>query len=140
MTPVHMLPGLLQRVAAIPELEATKEDAAQLLLATAFNFPAVLATAGKQQWPQLQPVHSALLQCRDAAVRRTLACSLHEVAALLGPDQAMTDLGPAVQVGLLSMLWHESMFWIGTIQGPEHAMSHWGHCISGTVRLTVLWE
>lgn len=99
MTPLHMLPGLLQRVAAIPELEATREDAAQLLLATAFNFPAVLATAGKQQWPQLQPVHSALLQCRDAAVRRTLACSLHEVAALLGPDQAMTDLGPAIQVG-----------------------------------------
>ena len=93
-----MLPGLLQRVAAIPELEATREDAAQLLLATAFNFPAVLLTAGKQQWPQLQPVHSALLQCRDAAVRRTLACSLHEVAALLGPDQAMSDLSPAIQV------------------------------------------
>lgn len=93
-----MLTGLLQRVAAIPELEATREDAAQLLLATAFNFPAVLATAGKQQWPQLQPLHSALLQCRDAAVRRTLACSLHEVAALLGPEQAMSDLGPAIQV------------------------------------------
>lgn len=87
-------------MAAVPELAATQEDAAQLLLATAFNFPAVLATAGRQQWPQLQPVHTALLQSQDPAVRRTLACSLHELASLLGPEQAIADLGPTIQVSL----------------------------------------
>ena len=90
--------GLLQRVAAIPQLEVTGDEAAQLRLATAFNFPAVLAFAGTEQWPQLQPAHAALMRDRDPAVRRTLACSLHEVAALLGPDQALQDLGAAVQV------------------------------------------
>lgn len=89
--------SLLQRVAAIPQLEVTGDEAAQLRLATAFNFPAVLAFAGTEQWPQLQPAHAALMRDRDPAVRRTLACSLHEVAALLGPDQALQDLGAAVQ-------------------------------------------
>ena len=70
-----LLSGLLQRVAAIPQLEVTGDEAAQLRLA-----------------------HAALMQDRDPAVRRTLACSLHEVAALLGPDQALQDLGAAIQV------------------------------------------
>ena len=90
--------GLLQRVAAIPDLEVTADEAAELRLATAFNFPAVLAFAGLDQWPQLRRAHLLLLQDRDPAVRRTLACSLHEVAALLGPDQALQALGSAIQV------------------------------------------
>ena len=83
---------------AIPDLEVTGDEASQLRLATAYNFPAVLASAGQQQWPQLRPAHAKLLQDRDPAIRRTLACSLHEVAALLGPDRALADLGPAIQV------------------------------------------
>ncbi len=90
--------GLLQRVIAIPDLEVTGDEASQLRLATAFNFPAVLASAGLEKWPQLRPAHSKLLLDREPAVRRTLACSLHELAALLGAERALADLGPAIQV------------------------------------------
>ena len=83
---------------AIPDLEVTGDEAAQLRLATAFNFPAVLASAGQEKWPQLRPAHRALMLDRDPAVRRTLACSLHEIAALLGPEKALEDLGSAIQV------------------------------------------
>ena len=53
--------GLLQLVIAIPDLEVTGDEASQLRLATAFNFPA-------------------------------------ELAALLGAERALADLGPAIQV------------------------------------------
>ena len=101
--------GLLRRVTAIPDLEVTGDEAAQLRLATAFNFPAVLASAGQEEWPQLRPAHGTLLQDRDPAVRRTLACSLHEIAALLGPDQALQDLGPAIQVSA-PLPWHLALY------------------------------
>lgn len=90
--------GLLQRVIAIPDLEVTGDEASQLRLATAFKFPAVLASAGQEKWSQLWPAHSKLLLDREPAVRRTLACSLHELAALLGAERALADLGPAIQV------------------------------------------
>ena len=95
-----LIAGLLQRVIAIPDKEVTGDEAAHLRLATAFNFPAILASAGKEQWPQLQPAHRALLQAVDPAVRKTLACSLHEVARLLGPEQALQDLSSPIQVSL----------------------------------------
>ncbi|KAL3137768.1 hypothetical protein ABBQ38_005030 [Trebouxia sp. C0009 RCD-2024] len=89
--------GLLQRVTDIPDTEVTGDEAAHLRLATAYTFPAILASAGREQWPLLQPAHQALLQAADPAVRKTLACSLHEIARLLGPDQALQDLGSTIQ-------------------------------------------
>lgn len=98
LSPCLPLPGLLQRVTDIPDTEVTGDEAAHLRLATAYTFPAILASAGREQWPLLQPAHQALLQAADPAVRKTLACSLHEIARLLGPDQALQDLGSTIQV------------------------------------------
>lgn len=58
------------------------------LIRSAFNFPAVALTVGREQWHLLQPYHSTL--CRDKAdkVRQSLASSLHEVAKIVGPAQA----------------------------------------------------
>ena len=92
--------GLLRRVVDIPDKEVAGDEASQLRRATAFNFPAILASAGREQWPLLQPAHQALLQAADPAVRKTLACSLHEVARLLGPEQALQDLGSTIQVSI----------------------------------------
>lgn len=92
--------GLLRRVVDIPDMEVMGDEATQLRRATAFNFPAILASAGWEQWPLLQPAHQALLQAVDPAVRKTLACSLHELARLLGPDQALQDLGSTIQVSI----------------------------------------
>lgn len=92
--------GLLRRVVDIPDKEVVGDEATQLRRATAFNFPAILASAGREQWPLLQPAHQALLQAADPAVRKTLACSLHELARLLGPQQALRDLGSTIQVSM----------------------------------------
>lgn len=98
LTPFPRLPGLLRRVTDIPDKEVTGDEAAHLRMATAFTFPAILASAGREQWPLLQPAHQALLQAADPAVRKTLACSLHEIVRLLGPEQALQDLGSTIQV------------------------------------------
>ena len=97
------LPGLLRRVIEIPDKEVTGDEAALLRRATAFNFPAILVSAGIEQWPLLQPAHRALLQAVDPAVRKTLACSLHELARLLGPEKALQDLGATIQVSSNSL-------------------------------------
>ena len=93
-----LVAGLLRRVVDITDKEVGGVETTQLRQATAFNFPAILASAGREQWPLLQPAHQALLQAVDPAVRKTLACSLHELACLLGPEQALQDLGSTIQV------------------------------------------
>lgn len=54
----------------------------------AFNLPAVALTLGREKWHLLQEYYLEL--CRDKAdkVRQSLASSMHEIANIIGPDQA----------------------------------------------------
>jgi hypothetical protein len=58
----------------------------------AFNLPAVALTLGRDQWPQLRDYYLTL--CRDKVdkVRQSLASSMHEIANIIGPQQAADDL------------------------------------------------
>ncbi|KAL8278061.1 hypothetical protein RQP46_009521 [Phenoliferia psychrophenolica] len=61
----------------------------------AFNLPAVVLTLGRSKWPLLEDYYLKL--CRDKAdkVRQSLASSMHEVAKIIGQDQADQSLvGP----------------------------------------------
>ena len=58
----------------------------------AFNFPAVLLTLGKDQWPRLKEVHTKLTRDFRTKVRRTLSYSLFEVAKILGPELTESEL------------------------------------------------
>ncbi|GAA5955600.1 hypothetical protein JCM21900_006666 [Sporobolomyces salmonicolor] len=59
---------------------------------TAFNFPAVILTLGRDQWPVVREHHLALCQDPVEKARQSLASSLHEVAKIIGPDQADASL------------------------------------------------
>ncbi|GAA6005324.1 hypothetical protein JCM11491_002658 [Sporobolomyces phaffii] len=62
---------------------------------TAFNFPAVILTLGRDRWHLVRDHHQTL--CKDPVekARQSLASSLHEVAKVIGPDQADSSLvGP----------------------------------------------
>lgn len=50
----------------------------------AFCFPAVLQTIGVTRWPEVRELYHALVLSRSNKVKQTLACSLHEVARILG--------------------------------------------------------
>ena len=56
----------------------------------AFCFPAVLQTIGVTRWPEVRELYHALVLSRSNKVKQTLACSLHEVARILGDPQSGT--------------------------------------------------
>lgn len=56
---------------------------------------AVVLTAGRSKWPQMKPVYMKLAGTFRFPIRRSLACSLHEVAKILGPELADRDLATA---------------------------------------------
>ncbi|KAG0379838.1 Serine/threonine-protein phosphatase 4 regulatory subunit 1 [Mortierella sp. AD032] len=61
----------------------------------AFSFPAVILTAGRSKWDVMKPVYMKLAGTFRTPIRRSLACSLHEVAKILGPELADRDLAVA---------------------------------------------
>eukprot|EP01016_Furgasonia_blochmanni_P018633 TRINITY_DN2109_c0_g1_i3.p1 TRINITY_DN2109_c0_g1~~TRINITY_DN2109_c0_g1_i3.p1 ORF type:complete len:508 (-),score=98.30 TRINITY_DN2109_c0_g1_i3:695-2218(-) len=63
----------------------------EIILACSYNFPAVLQTLGPARWNVLGKTFSQLLKSNEK-VKRPLACSLHEIARILGPDRAEREL------------------------------------------------
>ncbi|KAF9157401.1 Serine/threonine-protein phosphatase 4 regulatory subunit 1 [Actinomortierella ambigua] len=61
----------------------------------AFSFPAVILTAGRSKWELMKPVYMRLAGTFRSPIRRSLACSLHEVARILGPELTDRDLAVA---------------------------------------------
>ena len=61
-------------------------------LICAFNFPAVALTLGGERWCEIREVYLEIASNPASGVRRTLAASLGEIAKIIGPEQAQTDL------------------------------------------------
>mmetsp|Transcript_6405 Transcript_6405/g.9323 ORF Transcript_6405/g.9323 Transcript_6405/m.9323 type:complete len:371 (+) Transcript_6405:395-1507(+) len=52
----------------------------------AYNFPAIVVTLGKERWNLLEQSYKMLTKDVQWKVRRSLACSLHEIAQIVGPE------------------------------------------------------
>ena len=89
--------GLLHSFAGMPSSAAGAEGL-DLQFACAFNLPAVLHTLGPPAWPALHPAFDWLTGSGEARNRCTLACSLHEIARMVGPQIAQRDLMRAARV------------------------------------------
>ena len=61
-------------------------------LICAFNFPAVALTLGSERWCEIREVYLEIASNPACDIRRTLAASLGEIAKIIGPEQAQTDL------------------------------------------------
>ena len=61
------------------------------MYACAFNFPAVLQTLGPSKWPILSKLFQTVLK-NDSKIRKPLACSLHEIAKIVGEEKAEKEL------------------------------------------------
>eukprot|EP01135_Chromosphaera_perkinsii_P002457 Nk52_evm63s223 gene=Nk52_evmTU63s223 len=66
----------------------------EIVLNCAFNFPAVIFTLGPQCWVCVRKVYKTLSADLHWKVRKTLAHSIHEVAALIGKEKTERDLVP----------------------------------------------
>jgi len=71
-----------------------------ILYWNAFDFPGVLLQMGDQYWPELAHSYKTLCCSPHAAVRKSLASSLHEFASILGPDITHRELVPALKIFL----------------------------------------
>lgn len=82
----------------------------------AYSLPAVALTLGSQNWHLLKNTAESLAADMQYKVRRTVACSLHELALILGPEIAASSLTPLfdgfikdldeVRIGVLNNLAH----------------------------------
>lgn len=60
----------------------------------AFNFPAMLMLYGKEAWKDLKQCYLKMSTDKFYKVRKSLACSINEVAALLGKEETENVLIP----------------------------------------------
>lgn len=96
--------------------DPSKDCATDLATHCAYNLPAVALTLGKDNWDLLKPAYTSLAADRQWKVRRIVACSIHELAVIVGEDVATQDLVPIfngfikdldeVRIGALKHLAH----------------------------------
>lgn len=98
MMPPSTVPGaLIERYTSMTnqieeELVRPEED---MLTHCAYSFPGVMVTLGKPAWGSLRNTYLTLAENLPANmwnVRQTLACSLHEIASIIGPELTQQDL------------------------------------------------
>lgn len=82
-----------QKISEEPPLELFYKDPGRPLIC-AFNLPAVALTLGRKRWIELRDLYLYLTKDPSLKVRRTLAASLGELAKIIGPDNAQSDLLP----------------------------------------------
>jgi serine/threonine-protein phosphatase 4 regulatory subunit 1 len=63
----------------------------------AYSFPAVVQALGAERWRELDDAFATLVRDVQWKVRRTIACSLHEFARVLGPEITERALTPALE-------------------------------------------
>ena len=63
----------------------------------AYNLPGVVLSLTSARWTELRPAFRLLAASLNWRVRRTLGCSLHEIATIIGRDNAEKDLLPVLE-------------------------------------------
>lgn len=66
----------------------------EIALYCAYSLPAVVLTLGGKNWNVLKDTTELLATFAQYKVRKTIACSLHDLALILGPDLASDSLIP----------------------------------------------
>jgi len=86
----------LQSFTNIPKLKSAEADT-ESCNHCAYNFPAVVLTVGRERWDELRESYMLLLK-KTFKSRKTLACSLHEIAKILGTEIVERDLLQAFEL------------------------------------------
>ncbi|KAF2356655.1 HEAT repeat [Trinorchestia longiramus] len=86
--------GLLENFLQMTEPRRTETDDKDICRYCAYAMPAVALTLGQDNWHILRDTYCSLSQHYQWRVRRTLAYSMHEMAAILGGDHSAADILP----------------------------------------------
>eukprot|EP00126_Sphaerothecum_destruens_P004409 Sdes_comp18170_c0_seq1m7685 len=88
---------LLDYYESMADPSNSKSIDSEIILNCAFNFPAVIYTLGPRCWDCVKHVYKTLSIDLHWKVRRTLAFSIHEVAAKIGTLRTERDLIPTFE-------------------------------------------
>lgn len=92
-TYTHPLSLLIEKFILMAQIETGDVTTdAELRLHCAFSFPAVVLAVGKEGWVALGEAFQILVRDVMWNVRKTLSCSLHEIAKVLPPEVVERDL------------------------------------------------
>jgi len=64
---------------------------------SSYNFPAFVYTLGRERWDDFKKIYHKLAKFNDGRIKKTLACSIHELARILGPEITELDLVPIME-------------------------------------------
>lgn len=113
---VHVPKFLIDHYVSMTDPSLAQTTDTDMAYHCAFSLPAVALTLGSQNWHLLKNTVECLAADMQYKVRRTVACSLHELALILGPDIATNSLTPLfdgfikdldeVRIGVLNNLAH----------------------------------
>ncbi len=56
------------------------------------NFPAFIYVSGPSEWPKYRKLYIKLASSQDTVTKKTIACSVHELARILGKEITEADL------------------------------------------------
>lgn len=57
-----------------------------------FNFPAFIWVNGRDTWGKYRELYLKLANVSEISTLKTLSCSIHEIARMLGPELTEKDL------------------------------------------------
>lgn len=86
--------SLLQQFAQLANPANPSVSDADVAYNCAFNFPGVAQAVGRERWGEISEAFATLAANIQWKVRRTLSCSLHELAAILGEELTESELLP----------------------------------------------
>eukprot|EP01017_Pseudomicrothorax_dubius_P051347 TRINITY_DN9868_c0_g1_i4.p1 TRINITY_DN9868_c0_g1~~TRINITY_DN9868_c0_g1_i4.p1 ORF type:complete len:460 (-),score=60.10 TRINITY_DN9868_c0_g1_i4:487-1866(-) len=91
----HINDGLLEYYVKMAKSKVNKQAGEnEIMFACAFSLPGVLRTLGTSRWGVIKKTYHKLAKSPDRKVRKPIACSLHEVARILGPERTEKELYP----------------------------------------------
>lgn len=114
--PEHVPKFLIEHYVSMTDPNLAQTTDTDIAYHCAYSLPAVALTLGSHNWHLLKKTVESLAAHMQYKVRRTVACSLHELALILGPDIATNSLTPLfdgfikdldeVRIGVLNNLAH----------------------------------
>ena len=72
----------------------------EMIYECAYHFPGVLLTLKAPAWEDMKRTYTRLVKASEARTKRTLACSLHEIARIVGRRITETELVPVMKMYL----------------------------------------
>lgn len=92
--------ALLSHLTALLKPDTTEASDADIAYQSAYCMPGIALALGPTFWHRVAGVYRQLTLSTVGRIRRTLSCSAHEMARVLGPSIADRDIQPAVNVFL----------------------------------------